>query len=428
MKILIIGNGGREHALAWKAAQSPEVSKVYVAPGNAGTALEDKVENVNIEPIAFPQLVDFVQSQQIALTIVGPEAPLCHGIVDYFAQHQLPIFGPSQQAAQLESSKAFSKALMTQWQIPTAHYASFTELNAAIEYASQQSYPLVIKADGLAAGKGVVITESVTEATTVLRQMMQQQQFGQASQRVIIEEFLSGEEASFIVLTDGETILPLASAQDHKALYAGDCGPNTGGMGAYSPAPVLSKALQQQVTEQVIRPMLNGLRQMGIRYTGFLYAGLMLTAQGPKVLEFNCRLGDPEAQVILMRMQSDLIKLCQATLNGKLATCDIQWDPRPALGVVLSAAGYPDDYQIGKEITGLPMQTTAQQKIFHAGTCLESDKIISNGGRLLCATAIADKLSLAQQQAYQLLSSINRQYFYYREDIGYRALKESTQI
>lgn len=423
MQILIIGNGGREHALAWKVKQSPLVSKVYVAPGNAGTALEDGIENVPIAASDIDKLLIFARDHQIALTIVGPEQPLAAGIVDQFTAQGLACFGPTQAAAQLEASKAYSKDFMLRHGIPTARYASFTDLTAAKNYAQEQSFPLVIKADGLAAGKGVVIAQDLPQALQTLEDMLADQSLGSAGARVVIEEFISGEEASFIVMADGEFALPLATSQDHKALNNGDLGPNTGGMGAYSPAPLVTADLQEQIMQQVIYPTLKGMAEEGHPYTGFLYAGLMITAnQEIKVLEFNCRLGDPETQAILLRLKSDLVVACQAALAKKLATIELDWDNRYALGVVMAAGGYPNKVITGDRIEGLPIQENNGSKIFHAGTSLENANVKTAGGRVLCVTALGETVQAAQERAYQITQNIHWPNHYYRTDIGHRAI------
>ena len=417
MNILIIDNGGREHALAWKVAQTPQVKTVWVAPGNAGTALEKKVQNIAISSTDTQALLEFARQQKIDLTIVGPEAALALGIVDIFQEHHLACFGPTKKAAQLESSKAFSKAFMIRHNIPTASYETFDDLAAASAYVRQQSFPLVIKEDGLAAGKGVVIAESLTHALETLQKMFNQKN------RVVIEEFLSGEEASFIVVSDGKHILPLATSQDHKAIGEGDTGANTGGMGAYSPAPVVTPSLHKMVMETIIEPTIHGMAKEGILYQGFLYAGLMISSRGePKVLEFNCRLGDPETEVILPRLQSDLVALCQATLQQELQHYSIEWDSRFALGVVLAMEGYPGDYAKGAVISGLEPPLHADQKIFHAGTEIKDNRVITTGGRVLCITGMGNSLEQAQQNAYSAVNKIDWPGKYYRKDIGHRAL------
>ena len=421
MKVLIIGNGGREHALAWKAAQDDNVTHVYVAPGNAGSASEHKVSNVDIDVLAIPELVNFAQRESIELTIVGPEAPLVAGVVDQFAAAGLTIFGPSQGAAQLEGSKAFSKDFLARHNIPTAAYQNFTEVEPAKAYVRQQGAPIVIKADGLAAGKGVILAQSEAEAFAAIDHMLAGNAFGEAGHRVVIEEFLMGEEASFIVMVDGENILPLATSQDHKARDNGDKGPNTGGMGAYSPAPVVTPQIHQRAMQEVIIPTVQGMSREGTPYKGFLYAGLMIDAQGiPKVLEFNCRFGDPETQPVMMRLQSSLIELCLAATRGELDKVEAQWDDRPALGVVMAAGGYPETYHKGDEITGIEQVSNA--KVFLAGTQIVDGKTVTSGGRVLCVTALGDSVKEAQQRAYEGVKAIHWPDAYYRTDIGYRAI------
>lgn len=423
MKILIIGNGGREHALAWKAAQSPLVKQVYVAPGNAGTALETSLININIAITDIEALLTFAQHQQIDLTIVGPEAPLAAGIVDLFQQAGLAIFGPTKAAAQLESSKAFTKEFLTRHHIPTAHYAIFTEINAAHAYIRQQGVPIVIKADGLAAGKGVIVAMTLAEAEVAVIDMLSGNTFGEAGHRVIIEEFLEGEEASFIVMSDGINVLPMATSQDHKRVGDGDSGPNTGGMGAYSPAPIISHDIFNNVMQQIIYPTIQGMKAEGYPYLGFLYAGLMIDKHGnSKVIEFNCRLGDPEAQPIMLRMCSDLIEHCLAAIKGNLHEQIAQWHQQAALGVVMASRNYPDHYKIGDEIIGLPDNETIGEKVFHAGSCLRGNKVITNGGRVLCVTALGDNVTEAQQRAYTLVKQIYWSNCFYRQDIGFRAI------
>ena len=423
MNIMIIGSGGREHALAWKAAQSPQVDRIYVVPGNAGTAIEHKVENVALDPMDFSALTDFAKQKTIGLTIIGPEAPLVAGIVDYFTEQGLACFGPRQGAAQLEGSKAFSKDFLQRHHIPTAAYQSFTDPARAIAYLQTQSMPVVIKADGLAAGKGVIIAQSLGEAITTVEEMLSGNSFGEAGHRVVIEEFMHGEEASFIAIVDGNTALPFASSQDHKARDDNDLGPNTGGMGAYSPAPVVSPEIHERIMQEIIIPTVKGMAAEGNTYTGFLYAGLMIDAAGrPRVVEFNCRFGDPEAQPVMMRLQSDLIELCMAAIEGKLDRLAISFDPRPAVGVVLAAGGYPNAYAKGKIITGLDTEQNQEKKIFHAGTLVRDGHVVSNGGRVLCATAMGESVTAAQQAAYALVRQINWDGVYYRKDIAYRAI------
>ncbi len=423
MQVLIIGGGGREHALAWKAAQSPRVEQVYVAPGNAGTALEPKTGNLAIAAEDIESLVAFARQQAIALTIVGPEAPLVAGVVDAFEAAGLRCFGPSAAAARLEGSKAFCKAFLQRHGIPTAGYRVFTELEPALAHVRDHELPLVIKADGLAAGKGVVIARERAEAEAALHDMLGHAVFGEAGRRVVIEEFLRGEEASFIVLVDGEHILPLASSQDHKARDDGDRGPNTGGMGAYSPAPVVTPEVHARILAEVIEPTVRGMAADGSPYRGFLYAGVMIAPDGmPKVLEFNCRCGDPETQPIMLRLRSDLIELIEAALDGCLDRVVADWDPRPALGVVLAASGYPGAYRKGDVIHGLPEGELAAGKVFHAGTALHGEQIITSGGRVLCVTALGADIAEAQQRAYRLVERIDWDGVYCRRDIGYRAL------
>lgn len=424
MNILIIGNGGREHALGWKAAQSPLADKIYVAPGHAGTALEPRLENVDIAATDIAGLLAFAQKNDIGLTIVGPEAPLVIGVVDAFRAAGLTIFGPTQAAAQLEGSKAFTKDFLARHHIPTAFYQNFTEVEPALAYVRQIGAPIVIKADGLAAGKGVIVAMTLAEAETAVHDMLAGNAFGDAGHRIVVEEFLDGEEASFIVMVDGENVLPMATSQDHKRVGDGDTGPNTGGMGAYSPAPVVTDEVHQRVMDQVIWPTVRGMAAEGNVYTGFLYAGLMISADGqPKVIEFNCRFGDPETQPIMLRMRSDLVELCLAGAQGKLNEKTSEWDERPSLGVVLAAGGYPADYRQGDVIHGLPQQETADGKVFHAGTKLDSqNNVVTSGGRVLCVTALGATVAQAQQHAYQLAENIQWEGAFCRKDIGYRAI------
>ena len=424
MNILIVGSGGREHALAWKASQSPNVKKVFVAPGNPGTAMEPGIENVAIAVDDIDGLLAFAEQQAINLTIVGPEIPLVLGIVDRFQQAGLKCFGPTAQAAQLEGSKSFCKDFMSRHHIPTAAYQSFTDQNLAIAYIKQQGAPIVVKADGLAAGKGVVVAQSEQEAINAVEDMLSGNAFGDAGHRVVIEEFLDGEEASFIVIADGKHALPMASSQDHKARDNGDKGPNTGGMGAYSPAPVVTPEIHERVMCEVIMPTLQGMAADGLPYTGFLYAGLMISPDGTiKVLEYNCRFGDPETQPIMMRLKSDLVALCEAALAGKLDQTQSDWDERAALGVVLAAGGYPDTYQKGAIISGLPAEASADLKVFHAGTAQAGDALVTAGGRVLCACALGQDIQEAQSKAYALAQGIHWDGIYYRTDIGFKAIK-----
>jgi phosphoribosylamine--glycine ligase len=428
MKVMVIGGGGREHALAWKAAQSPLVTQVFVAPGNAGTALESNLQNVAIAADDVDALLAFAQQEQIALTIVGPEAPLAKGVVDKFRAAGLAIFGPTKAAAQLESSKAFAKDFLARHQIPTAAYQNFTEITAAKDYVRRLGTPIVIKADGLAAGKGVIIAQTEAEAFAAIDDMLSGNKFGDAGSRVVIEEFLTGEEASFIVMVDGQHALAFASSQDHKARDNADKGPNTGGMGAYSPAPVVTAAVHDWVMQQVIYPTVRGMAAEGNVFTGFLYAGLMIAPDGSaKVLEFNCRFGDPETQPIMLRLESDLVALCQAAVDGKLDQMQLDFNPQAAVGVVLAAGGYPDTYAKGKVISGLEQAAQLPGKVFHAGTELKDGQVLTNGGRVLCATALGDTVTLAQQAAYQLAAAINWDQLYYRTDIGYRAVAREQQ-
>ncbi|WP_318494198.1 phosphoribosylamine--glycine ligase [Photobacterium leiognathi] len=428
MKVLIIGNGGREHALGWKVAQNPQVETVFIAPGNAGTALEPKLENVAIGVEDIVGLVEFAQNNQIALTIVGPEAPLVIGVVDAFRAAKLPIFGPTEAAAQLEGSKAFTKDFLARHNIPTAEYQNFTEIEPALAYLKQKGAPIVVKADGLAAGKGVIVAMTEQEAEDAVRDMLAGNAFGEAGHRVVIEEFLDGEEASFIVMVDGKNVLPMATSQDHKRVGNGDTGPNTGGMGAYSPAPVVTQEIHDRVMKEVIYPTVEGMAAEGAPYTGFLYAGLMIMSDGtPKVIEYNCRFGDPETQPIMLRMQSDLVELCLAAIDGKLDTVESKWDPRASIGVVLAAGGYPASYNKGDVISGLPQQEVAGEKVFHAGTTNNEGDIVTNGGRVLCATAMGDSVLEAQQRAYALAKQISWDGMFHRDDIGYRAIAREQQ-
>ncbi|MES9965737.1 MAG: phosphoribosylamine--glycine ligase [Sedimenticola sp.] len=428
MNILVIGSGGREHALAWKAAQSPLADKVYVAPGNAGTALEPKLENVAIGVEDIDALVAFAKENDIGLTIVGPEAPLVIGVVDAFNEAGLNCFGPTAGAAQLEGSKAFTKDFLARHEIPTADYQTFTEVDQALAYLDEKGAPIVIKADGLAAGKGVIVAMTREDAEAAVRDMLSGNAFGEAGHRVVIEEFLDGEEASFIVMADGKNVLPMATSQDHKRAGNGDTGLNTGGMGAYSPAPVVSEEIYQRIMDEVIMPTVNGMAAEGLPYTGFLYAGLMIMADGtPKVIEYNCRFGDPETQPIMLRMQSDMVAHCLAALDGMLDTEQAAWDERPSLGVVLAAGGYPGSYNKGDIITGLPTGETPGLKIFHAGTAEKNGEVVTSGGRVLCATALGATVSEAQNNAYLLTERIQWNGVYYRTDIGYRAIAREQE-
>ena len=429
MKVLVVGGGGREHALTWKLRQSAHVSQVFVAPGNAGTAAEPKTKNIEIGAEDIPALVDFAKRQNIDLTLVGPEAPLVAGIVDQFDNGRLPIFGPVAATARLEGSKSFAKQFMQKHGIPTAGYAVFSDFSEAQDYIVSRPVPMVIKADGLAAGKGVIIAQDHTHALDTARQMLSGDCFGDAGRSIVVEDFIEGEEASFICMVDGEHVLSMATSQDHKKRDIGDVGPNTGGMGAYSPAPIVNEALHLRILEKIIYPTVKGFAEQGTPYTGFLYAGVMIDAQSnPHVLEFNCRFGDPEAQPILMRMQSDLAELCLAALTKQLDQHHIQWDARTALGVVLAAGGYPlDGYQKGEVIQGLSQfQETPTQKVFHAGTCEREGKVLTNGGRVLCATALGDTVLQAQQHAYDLVQQISWPQMFYRTDIGYHAIEKNS--
>ncbi|MEW6647965.1 MAG: phosphoribosylamine--glycine ligase [Pseudomonadota bacterium] len=424
MNVLVIGSGGREHALAWKAAQSPRVSRVFVAPGNAGTAREAKLENVAIKVEDIQGLVAFARDNAVALTIVGPEVPLVLGVVDAFAAAGLRCFGPSKAAAQLEGSKAFTKDFLARHGIPTAAYANFTDMEAALAYVREQGAPIVIKADGLAAGKGVIVAMTEDEAEDAVRDMLAGNAFGEAGHRVVIEEFLEGEEASFIVMVDGEHILPMATSQDHKRVGDGDTGPNTGGMGAYSPAPVVTPEVHARVMREVIEPTVRGMAAEGHPYTGFLYAGLMITPDGaPKVIEYNCRFGDPETQPIMLRLKSELVGLCEAALDRRLHEVSAEWDSRAAVGVVLAAGGYPGDYRKGDVISGLDEATAPDAKVFHAGTAGKDGQVVTAGGRVLCATALGTTVSEAQARAYALAGKIGWDGLFYRRDIAWRAIQ-----
>lgn len=423
MKVLVVGGGGREHALAWKAAQSDQVEVVYVAPGNAGTATENKLKNIAISAEDIPALKTFAVKENIDLTIIGPEAPLVAGIVDEFQQAELACFGPTQAGAILEGSKSFSKDFLKRHNIPTAEYDVFTEVTPAIEYIKSKSIPIVIKADGLAAGKGVVIATTEEEAINTINDMLSGNKFGEAGHRVVVEEFMQGEEASFIVMSDGKHVLPLASSQDHKARDEGDKGPNTGGMGAYSPAPIVDAAMHDRIMNEVIMPTIKGMASEDRIYSGFLYAGVMVTKDGtPKVLEFNCRFGDPETQPIMMRLKSDLVSLCLSATEGTLDQSKAEWDERAALGVVTASAGYPASASKGDIITGLENTDNDHVKVFHAGTANKDNDIVTAGGRVLCITGLGDSVTQAQQAVYEALNHIDYEGMYYRKDIGYRAV------
>ncbi len=422
MKILVIGSGGREHALAWRLAQAPKVQKVYVAPGNAGTALENGVENIAISDVN--ELLAFALQEQIYITVVGPEAPLAKGVVDVFRRAGLKIFGPTKAAAQLESSKDFAKAFMVRHNIPTAFYETFSDVAAAHAYVNRHGAPIVIKADGLAAGKGVVVAMTLDEAHQAVDTMLSDNKFGDAGARVVIEEFLTGEEASFIVMVDGKNILPLATSQDHKRLLDGDLGPNTGGMGAYSPAPVVTPEVYARALREVIQPVVQGMDKEGHTYTGFLYAGLMISPEGRiKVLEFNCRMGDPETQPIMMRLKTDLLSLVEHAVNGTLDNVEVEWDRRTALGIVMASYNYPDTPRYGDVITGLPVRAEEDAHVFHAGTTMKDGAVVTSGGRVLCVTALGDSVRMAQRRAYQVAEGISFDGCQMRRDIGFRAIK-----
>jgi phosphoribosylamine--glycine ligase len=427
MNILIVGSGGREHALAWKAAQSPLAETVFVAPGNAGTGLEPGMQNIPVSADDHAALLQFARDNDVGLTIIGPETPLVEGIVDLFESAGLACFGPRANAARMEGSKAYAKDFMARHQIPTAAYGNFTEIEPAVAFIRATGAPIVVKADGLAAGKGVIVAQTTDEAEAAVHDMLAGNAFGDAGHRVVVEEFLRGEEASFIVIADGTNILPLASSQDHKAAGDGDTGPNTGGMGAYSPAPVLDETMHEKAMRQVIEPTIRGLSDDGAPFTGFLYAGLMISPEGDVgVLEFNVRFGDPETQPVMMRLQSDLIELCMAATEGRLNEVTAQWDPRPALGVVLAAEGYPEKYAKGEVISGLDSGFDPSVKVFHAGTSSNNDDVLTAGGRVLCVTALGDSVSAAQQSAYKAVEKIKWNGVYCRSDIGYRAIARET--
>jgi phosphoribosylamine--glycine ligase len=423
MKVLIIGSGGREHALGWKAIQADNVEKVFIAPGNAGSNAETGLENVAIDILDFESLATFVEKNDIELTIVGPEVPLVEGVVDFFAARGLKAFGPTKGAAQLEGSKAFTKDFLARHNIPSGFYENFTDVEPALAYINKIGAPIVVKADGLAAGKGVIVAETIAQAEEAVIDMLSGNAFGEAGCRVVIEEFLAGEEASFIVMVDGKNVLAMATSQDHKRVGDGDTGPNTGGMGAYSPAPVVTSTIHDRIMQEVIMPTVEGMAKEGNEYTGFLYAGLMIDADGtPKVIEYNCRFGDPETQPIMMRMQSDLVDLCLAAMDGKLDQKETKWDPRPAVGIVLAAGGYPASYAKG-DVISLPSNEGIDSKIFHAGTCNNADgDIVTAGGRVLCATALGNSVTEAQQHAYTLAKKVSWKGMFMRSDIAYRAI------
>ncbi len=428
MNVLITGSGGREHALAWKVAQSPLVETVFVAPGNAGTASEPGIGNIAIDTMDFAGLADFAVNNGVGLTIVGPEAPLVAGVVDYFEERGLRCFGPRRGAAQLEGSKAFTKDFLARHNIPTGSYGNFTELEPALAYLREHGAPIVVKADGLAAGKGVIVAESLGDAEAAVTDMLSGNAFGEAGCRVVIEEFLPGEEASFIVMVDGSNVLPMATSQDHKRIGEGDTGPNTGGMGAYSPAPVVDPAVYERIMTEVILPTVRGMAAEGNEYTGFLYAGLMISPAGePKVIEYNCRFGDPETQPIMVRLQSDLVELCDSALNGELEKAHADWDPRCAMGVVLAAGGYPGNYQKGTPIHGLETALADNIKVFHAGTANEDGQVVTSGGRVLCVTALGDDIAAAQQDCYRAAEHISWDGMTLRHDIGWRAIARYSQ-
>jgi phosphoribosylamine--glycine ligase len=423
MKILVIGSGGREHALAWKLKQSEQSSEVFVAPGNPGTAAEAGISNVDIKVEDIAGLVAFAKDNDIDLTVVGPEVPLVMGVVDAFQAEGLRCFGPSEAAAQLEASKSFTKDFLARHQIPTAAYQVFTDPAEATAYIKEQGAPIVVKADGLAAGKGVIVAMTEDEAIEAVEDMLSGNAFGDAGSRVVIEEFMVGEEASFIVMVDGENILPLATSQDHKARDNGDKGPNTGGMGAYSPAPVVTDSVFERIMDEVIKPTVKGMADDGRPYVGFLYAGLMIDESGaPRVVEYNCRFGDPETQPIMMRLQSDLVTLCNAALDGELDSATVDWDSRAAVGVVMAAGGYPASYRKGDVISGLDVADSDSAKVFHAGTAMKDDEVVTSGGRVLCATALGNSVAEAQKMAYDTVAKVSWDEAYFRTDIAYRAV------
>ncbi|PIE23649.1 MAG: phosphoribosylamine--glycine ligase [Neptuniibacter caesariensis] len=422
MNVLVIGSGGREHALAWAVAKDANVAQVFVAPGNAATAQEDKMQNVAIDVMDLEGLAAFAKDNSVELTIVGPEAPLVEGVVDRFQKEGLAIFGPTKGAAQLEGSKAFTKDFLARQHIPTAEYENFTEIEPALAYVREKGAPIVVKADGLAAGKGVIVAMTLQEAEDAIKDMLAGNAFGEAGNRVVIEEFLEGEEASYIVMVDGDNVLPMATSQDHKRVGDGDTGLNTGGMGAYSPAPVVTAEIDQRIMDEVIMPTVNGMKAEGNEYTGFLYAGLMIQEDGtPKVIEYNCRFGDPETQPIMLRLKSSLVDLCKAALNKKLDQTTAEWDPRKSVGVVMAAGGYPGAYNKG-DVINFPESCPEGTKIFHAGTRLDGDEVVTSGGRVLCVTALGDTVTEAQKRAYELLDKVTWEGAYFRKDIAYRAI------
>jgi len=428
MKVLIVGGGGREHALAWKASQSPLVTEILVAPGNAGTLREPRTRNVPVNADALDALVELATAEAVDLTLVGPEQPLVAGITDRFEAAGLKCFGPKAAAAQLEGSKAFTKAFLARHAIPTAAYAAFDALQPALDYVRSHGAPIVIKADGLAAGKGVIVASTPSAAEAAITSMLSDRSFGSAGARVVVEEFLEGEEASFIAMVDGTTILPLASSQDHKTRDDGDRGPNTGGMGAYSPAPVVTAAMHDRIMREIMLPTAQGLAADGIEYRGFLYAGIMINAAGdPKVLEFNCRFGDPETQPILMRLRSDLIEMCLRSFDGTLAALPVDWDQRAAVGVIMASRGYPERYAKGAQIHGLDKDFGTAVKFFHAGTRLDGERIVTDGGRVLCGVALGDNVTEAQRRAYAAVATVNWDGAFFRRDIGYRAIARERQ-
>ena len=421
MKILVIGSGGREHALAWKAAQDVDVSEVFVCPGNAGTELEEKLTNITIDHTDFDSIEKFCHEQRIYLVIIGPEQPLVNGLTDFLVSKNINVFGPSKASAQLEGSKTFSKDFFKKYGIPTANYASFDNFDSAFHHLDEIKYPTVVKADGLAAGKGVIICENKAEAINALESIFNDNVFGSAGSRVVIEDFLKGEEASFIAVVSKDKIIPLATSQDHKAIGEGDVGLNTGGMGAYSPAPIVTEAIHEKIINEVMEPTMHGLIAEGSPYLGFLYAGLMIDGDDIKVLEFNCRFGDPETQPILMRLESSLVELCMSAINDEMDQHDIKWNPMSACGVVIASGGYPEKYASNKEVL-IKQEDDSSSKLFHAGTKLVDGKVLTSGGRVFCATALGDDLKKAQEKAYELVNKINFENSYYRKDIGYKGI------